>query len=372
MATSTKTGFPAGVLLFVAIGPIGLLAGGCGRENIVRPPARVADPTSSAFPVAASHAEMLAEHPGAAGELPAVGSASTLSDHSDFYPLTIGNRWHYAKDIRVEVVDADPGLPTNPFQIHARFSRELIGTERLFEREYVVEETVIEENIGGLPTIEWIRYRQDRSGLYEADVGIGTPPVLGRSMRPSSGAPPSMQEARAAMVWEQIASRLREPEHAPGFRSAWNRLTQRLAAMRRMARSDSPAGLESLSRGGGPLPNEITRLRYPLRPGQSWTIREDPLFDSSVEAVEVLNPTVGRFTAYRIRIESVFFGPDDRVQLWYGRAGYLGRAIHAEGVATDEYGNPVGRVIYDEAEALDGIQLVAPGERLATQRALRP
>ncbi len=112
---------------------------------------------------------------------------------------------------------------------------------------------------------------------------------------------------------------------------------------------------------GGPLSEEITRLRYPLRPGASWTVREDPFFGSTVEAMEVVKLPPGRFPAARIRMKSEFYGPNDRVRLWFGRSGELGHQYHLEASATDYMGNVIGTILFDETEMLTDIDLVGPG-----------
>ena len=102
---------------------------------------------------------------------------------------------------------------------------------------------------------------------------------------------------------------------------------------------------------------EITRLEYPLHPGAQWVIRADPRFESIVEGAEVLDLAVGHVPGWRIRIESVLFGPDDRVHIWYGRGGFLKLEAYFEGIATDPGGNRLGRLISEESEVLTEVSL---------------
>jgi hypothetical protein len=114
--------------------------------------------------------------------------------------------------------------------------------------------------------------------------------------------------------------------------------------------------------GAGPFPDELTRLDYPLHPGAKWVLRTDPYFTGTVERVELVDLPAGRFQAYRIRLGSDLFGPNDRVLLYWGRSGELGHSFHLEIVATDENGNPIGNQVADETEQLRALHLVGSGQ----------
>src|SRR5262249_18550582 len=100
-----------------------------------------------------------------------------------------------------------------------------------------------------------------------------------------------------------------------------------------------------------------TRLRYPLRPGLRWTIRDDPLFASRVIARQKLRTDAGTIDAFKIQVTSDLFGPGDRVYIWYGRVGYVGLIAQLTSTETDEEGNPVGRLVSQQQEILTSYQL---------------
>jgi hypothetical protein len=82
---------------------------------------------------------------------------------------------------------------------------------------------------------------------------------------------------------------------------------------------------------------------------------------SIVEAVEPLRLPAGRFVGYRIRIASELFGDHTRVRVWYGRAGFLKLRLHDVGQATDESGNVIGTVVFDQTQVLDELSLARRG-----------
>ena len=114
----------------------------------------------------------------------------------------------------------------------------------------------------------------------------------------------------------------------------------------RIARIDgllhAPHALPATGPQGQP---EIQRLAYPLYLGRQWILRTDPLFTERVEARESVAVGGQRLSAWRIRIESELFGPDDRVWIWYSHQGELRFRYHVEGIAVDDAGNPVGTVV---------------------------
>ena len=103
---------------------------------------------------------------------------------------------------------------------------------------------------------------------------------------------------------------------------------------------------------------EIQRLAYPLAVGREWIVRPDPLFTERVEARETVVVGTRRLVAWRIRIESDLFGPDDRVWLWVSHEGELRFRYHLVSAAVDDTGNPVGTVVTEEDQQLVEYQLV--------------
>ncbi|HLQ67183.1 MAG TPA: hypothetical protein VK123_08140 [Candidatus Limnocylindrales bacterium] len=247
------------------------------------------------------------------------------------------------------------GPPFVELSFQDDISRELTGTETLLGRSYTLltEAHVESGSFGGDPNpfTYWIRYRQDQSGLYEADVDVTQPPAAASTdaARVQAGARESRRplpaEWRARLPVEQVAA----------YERAWNSIQDKSAAVREMlgARSSAlrPAGL---------LDGEITRLTYPMRPGAEWTIRPEPFFGATVEGVDNLDLPAGRFPAYRIRIEGEAFGSDDIVHFWFGRSGQLQVKYHLESVMTDVDGNEIGRLVDDYNEAVDSLTLLQP------------
>ena len=282
------------------------------------------------------------------GLLAPLEHSSTLSENTgatlaasgwghDFYPLEIGNRWHYARTFDVRWQDAS-GAPQS-FHIASAIERELVCQTPLAGRSYTAERSVEIE-----PTqtyTSWVYYRQDRRGLYEADEP--TPP-------PCEAATIVNVAARAGRL-SAIGESGRRPDD-PAVRAAEAVLEQRLSLIRYSLGLAAPS-----LRRPRPAPGEITRLAYPLHPGQSWIIRDSPRFSARVEGVDVLRLPAGKFVADRIRIDSEFFGPNDRVLVWYGRQGFLRLEAHLESEGRDENGNPTGLVFAEDREVLDGIDI---------------
>jgi hypothetical protein len=249
---------------------------------------------------------------------------------------------------------AGGGPPVEEFSSHNDISRELAGTEELFGRSYVILQETTIETVGNGPPSDpftfWTRYRQDATGLYEADVLLTQPPA------PSVTGTAARMEIGPARRQFPVGFRARLPvEQAAACERAWNDLQDRIAALRRLS-----AAPGSELRSTSLMSDEITRLDYPMRPGGQWTIRLDPYFASTVEGVDHLRLPAGDFPAYRIRIDSEAFGPDDTVHLWFGRSGQLQAQFHLTGIATDVDGNEIGRFVYEYREAVDEVALLKP------------
>ena len=206
----------------------------------------------------------------------------------------------------------------------------------------------------------WIRCRQDRTGLYEADVSILDPPSCVAPAVSTSGGRGGETLADLARRMDELiplASRGRQA----AFRAAAQRLSARLAivdaALPTMTRASSQANGVGISG-----PGELTRLRYPLHPRARWIIRDEPCatFVARVEGTDVLDLPPGRLLGYRIRISSEPFGPADVVHVWYGRSGYLQLVVHIESDAIDSSGAVYGRVVGDQREKLEGAWLSGP------------
>src|SRR5436309_5533538 len=268
-----------------------------------------------------------------------------------YFPLQIGNRWHSESDFRATLT-APAGVLT--VVIHADITREIIGTETIAGRTYVVERSVTDEDDPSGPFNSWIRYRQDAAGLYEADLDISQPPVLdsGASAGPINAALPEARDLPASFAERMSANQL------DAYQAAWDVLQKRIVAIRSIHALASGDGASAVR--GGVLPGELTKLGYPLRPGATWVIRDDPFFGSIVEANGTLEVPGGRFPSSRIQIPNEFMGPNDVVRVWFSRSGQLAFRYHLESVATDVDGNPIGTVSADYDETLRDFSLVRP------------
>src|SRR5438132_5828003 len=323
---SLRLPFRASALLALAA----MTLAGCGRTV-----APVTSATDRA-PASALRAGMVGMDGPAPGGTPA----------NLFYPLDLGNHWGYEFVFDLAVIpDTGPRGPT--FGLRERRDRDLLCIEQLAGRSYVVERRSYP---GGV--FDWVRYRQDGGGLYEADVLVEDPPVCaglsGHKIFDADVLPASTGEE----AWPALAAKLADPAQQAAYRAAWDRIQARAAAVRRAL---EPGPTEAAR--GGVEPDELTRLEYPLHPGAHWVIRAHPRFESFVERAEALDLAVGHVLAWRIRVESEFLGQNDSVRFWYGQDGFLKLAAHFEGIATDPSGNLIGIVVADESELLDELAL---------------
>jgi len=281
------------------------------------------------------------------------GPGGTLSQ-GGFYPLTLGNRWGYRKEFVIQIVP-DIGDAPLPVSYRSTIGRELVCAEVRGGRTYLVER-VTEQASDGLSYRSWIRYRQDPKGLYEAHVSISEPPPCERAAGPPAGLERTAFITGAA-PWPDDLVPMGSPAVQAAFRTAWERLRERMALLDGRERS-SPRATPGLSMGGTGLPDELIRLRYPLRPGARWLIRSGPFgLAAEVTGVDDLLLPPGKMRGYRIRLSTDAFGPEDGVHVWYGRWGYLQLIAHFEFDAVDQTGNVIGRAITEQRETLVDLRL---------------
>ena len=298
--------------------------------------------------------------PGGAGavqdQTPAVaegiGEVPPHQGRAGFIPLDVGNVWEYERVVDYVVTD-DDGNVIDAQALAEDVIHEIIGTEERFGREYALnQQTFVRE--GGDDLHWWDRYRQDKSGLYRADIGLGEPPA-------SPVVAGSVNARRVFHILPKELPSITLASSDPNVRRAYEAAWRRLVAKRRMI-EEMLQGVTLAGPPGGPLPQETTTLRYPLRPGQEWAIRTSPFaVECAVEAREVLELPAGRMPGWRVRLENELFGPNDSVLFWYGRRGLLGELIHIEAIATDMTGRPIGTIVADETLSLQSLQLVRPG-----------
>jgi len=101
--------------------------------------------------------------------------------------------------------------------------------------------------------------------------------------------------------------------------------------------------------------SEIRLLAYPLHNGAKWVMTEYPHTTATVEFLDVLHTTAGRFPAWRIRIRNGGHLPQEQSFVWYGRAGYLGMRSHLDFVKPDASGHI--EIIEDQSESLTGLAI---------------
>lgn len=282
--------------------------------------------------------------------LPAIDA----SVRSGFYPLQLGDRWSYDRTFSFQVIPAS-GEAESPQVLHSTIAAEIVGYEDMFGRRYTVQENREVED-GGFSDLSWYRFRQDISGLYEADVSIHQPPVLvvpndDRRRREVgyAKAENSTRTLQSCLLATNVML-----DQSP-YRELLEQHLARHAAIREVV------GQLLVSRGvagppGGVLSDEITRLRYPLSQGATWFIREQPLFKSTVEGPDRLDLPVGLRNAFRVRITPPGSGDNDEVFLWYSRCGRLKFYAHIESTGVIPAGNVITLVSTDE-EVLTNIDV---------------
>lgn len=244
----------------------------------------------------------------------------------EFYPLAIGNTWKYTGSFSIQT-------GTGPaYSIPKSETRTIIGTEELFGREYMLEEQVILDGslYGPDDTITyWVRHRQDRAGLYAADVAMNTPPAEESGTAGLSSENPRKDLDKWNELWSSVVDGLESVDPEAAERAKIAHFKKIKAVNELLGRVE--AGRAPLTGPpGGILPDEIQRLKYPLHTRQEWIIRAEPLFYTVVEGMDVLDLPAGRMNGWRIFIHNEFLGKNDIVHLWYGRKGFLCMEVHLE------------------------------------------
>lgn len=263
------------------------------------------------------------------------------------YPLEIGNKWTYASDF---VAGGDFS-----YRVHSTIVDEIVGTEQRSGREYVLMRETITEDVGSDPLVYWIRTRQDRAGLYEADIPLNEPPLeaLTRQDRAVTSKTP-FGVARFDVSSELPASAIA----SPALRTAWRQMQLKLHYADIAVHRFRMTGMDP-SPPGEHGSDELMRLQYPLHTGASWDVRDEPFtVHWTVEGPELLDLPIGKTPAWRVRGEMSLFGPSDRLYLWYGKDGDLGHFLHAVSTATDSEGNEIGTFVTDTTQKLAAVSLV--------------
>ena len=284
-----------------------------------------------------------------------VFGSGSAGDHGPalFYPLDVGNHWSYQATFVNTVIDSAGTGFSEVF--HSTGEHVLQCSSASGEFTYVAEHQTSTGDHG--KSDNWIVYRQDGRGLYELD-GAGPPFTCGVTAGGfSAGGPAAAEEPLLAQAERGWASRKPSVSAA---REMWlQREWTRQIQLHRQIRAElglAPGVRPPIGPGGGVRPGEITRLRYPMRLGQSWTIRDSPLFASRVVARQAVRTPAGTVGAYKIQITSELFGPDDRVYLWYGQVGYVGLIAQVRSETVDPLGN-ITTMVTQEQELLTDFQI---------------
>ncbi|NOT33072.1 MAG: hypothetical protein HOP12_02765 [Candidatus Eisenbacteria bacterium] len=261
----------------------------------------------------------------------------------DFYPLTIGNHWRYARTFQV-CVQAAGSDDCVPFFASAATRDIVQECETTVDgRPYVVESLTDTDSAGASSRRGSNLLRQDRSGLYRWDGLLQSPPC-----GPSAAELSARVDREAAAAVEQLA---RDTRRSMTRQAAWG------AVQFKRERVDELVHGRGWSRPGGVLPGEISSLRYPLRRGATWVIRDAPRFTATVIALEHLRVGNRHLAAWLISVESELFGPDDVVRVRYSPSGFAGLETDLRATATDADGNPIETVISRELERLTWFEL---------------
>jgi len=262
-----------------------------------------------------------------------------------FFPLDLDNHWLFHERIvtAIHLDGEDPSLSEETRWVDHR----LVCVEPRDGRDYVVDQ--VEDSGDNGTNLGWVRLRQDRDGLFEADVPLQEPPPC--------VAPPAPAGVSRRAPPAGISSPLAPAGPHPAV--AWaaiERLRARLAIAEAAARGAAVSGTAGAAAGG-----ELTRLRYPLRVGARWTVRNGPeiVLTASVEGTDVVETSAGRVRGFRIRLRSPAFDPADVVRVWYGALGYLQLESHLE-VDVVDIDQVVGRAVVDARQTLVFVAVPPP------------
>jgi hypothetical protein len=122
-----------------------------------------------------------------------------------FYPLAIGNRWHSTRTWSGSWIgDGEPPWPAESGGEEYEFEQictEVRGITYIVERQHWYDAT-------GDSGTQHVRYRQNSSGLFEADVSLSEPPDC---REPSVNSSAIERRPPYDRFWEMIATRISDP-----------------------------------------------------------------------------------------------------------------------------------------------------------------
>ena len=188
-----------------------------------------------------------------------------------YVPLAEGDTWIWrvTQTRTTTVISGGSSPPPEITTIDGEYS--IVGTEDIAGATYSVQRRVfVDEKDASVTT--YVRYRQDESGLYTANVPEIQPPAV----------------ETYALLMEEVSMI-----------------------------------------GAG----ERVQLRYPLQTDATWVVSAQET--ATCEGPEVLLLPAGRVSTWRIRIEHAVAGPDDYVRVWYSSCGMVRTETHQEILAMD-------------------------------------
>lgn len=257
-------------------------------------------------------------------------SLATAPDAGDFMPLEPGNHWTYDRTFTAVVIP-DDGPPEPPFVIEEPLVRDQVEYHDVGDTRYVVER----DTYGGDPESDEHLIRQDREGYYLFE--------RPKSQGKDAGGP--VLSSRQRELARRIAAR-----YGADPASIESHLA-RVEAVKRMARGFDRGAVAPPP--GGPMAGELVALAYPLHPGATWVVEDEPLFTRTVEARERFEGV----SAWRVRLDSEYLGENDVAHMWFSRCGEVGHRFHIEGIATDVNGERIGTIITDDVAWVRNIDI---------------
>ena len=262
------------------------------------------------------------------------------------YPLDIGNRWTYQHEMIVfDRIDGtwEPGL-----RFHSTEVDEVVGTEEVFGRTYMLTRETTTDDYQTI--IWWVRSRQDRTGLYEADVALNHPPHNARGsaayLAQSGFAERPLSNSRNSI------SRYPKALRSAALREAYLGMEKKRGIVEAALRG-SPRGSMAQAPAIGVEDSELVRLTYPLHTGSAWNVREEPFrLHCQVEGREILKLKTGNTPAWRVRGTMSLLSDTDVLLFWYGKDGFLRYYFRITANATDPEGNIAGQFMSEETQTL--------------------
>jgi hypothetical protein len=258
-------------------------------------------------------------------------NAADPENPGQYFPLSELNLWAYETKM-VSIVNED-GSPPETVQTTLIEIRQIVGKFDIGDRAYFEERNTTQ----GHPESAFSLFlRQDGSGLHESET---LPADVARPASHATNARASRPDVELLLegLDRSMGLKIAESRHPAAMRAAWRSTRSKVDALWNL-RPASVASEVLRARPEG-VTEELLRLRYPLRPGQSWVIRQDPLYTAIVDGVGTFPAHKGKVPTRSIRIRSELFGADDVVHQDVSTIGFTGLRAHVVGQGVDENGN---------------------------------